>query len=67
MAAIGGIRPLSPWFARTWRQVVFGGQPTQVCRKRRKGKMAGAWQWKAAKVDSTRWYQVNSASVQVFC
>ena len=29
--------------------------------------MAGDWQWKAAEVDSTRYYQVNSGSVQVFC
>ena len=67
MVAIGGIRQVSPWFAWTSRQVVFGGQPTQVCRKRRKEKMAGDWQWKAAEVDSTRYYQVNSGSVQVFC
>ena len=44
-----------------WRAAYSGVQ------KEEKGKMAGDWQWKAAEVDSTRYYQVNSGSVQVFC
>ena len=53
MVAIGGIRQVSPWFAWTSRQVVFGGQPTRV-QKEEKGKDGWRLAVEGSQADSTR-------------